>query len=169
MNSIKVIGLVLLCISSVASAKQEANRESVEELMELMDAARMVDAMYSQVGQMFEGMAEQMGVTEAERPAFDKYMQKVAELMRKEMSWDKLKGPTIDIYVRNFSENEIKGLIEFYSSDVGKSMIEKMPIVMQESMQISQTMLGSAMPQIHALAAEMQAEIAESRKQAQSE
>jgi hypothetical protein len=129
----------------------------------------VVDAMYSQVDQMFEGMAEQMGINETDRPAFEKYMQKLAALMREEMSWAKIKEPTIEIYLQNFSKDEVHGLIEFYSSEVGKSMIQKMPVVMQESMGISQAMLKDAMPKIQALAAELRSEIIASRNETKAE
>lgn len=169
MGLVRLMGVVLLCVSSVGWAEQKASRESVEKLMELTEASKMVSSMYEQVGMMFEGMAKEMGVTEAEQPAFDRYMKRVAGLMQEEMSWEKIKEPTIDIYVRNFSEEEVQGLIEFYGSDVGKSMIRKMPVVMQESMGISQEMLKVTMPKIQALAVEMQSEIAASRKDEEAE
>jgi hypothetical protein len=164
MKTIGLLGFLLLCFSTAGMAGEKASRESVEKLMELTEASKMIDSMYAQVSQMFEGMAEQIGIAEAERPAFDEYMQKVFVLMREEMSWASIKEPTIDIYLNNFSEEEIRGLIEFYGSDVGKSMIKKMPVVMQESMGISQAMLKKAMPKIQALAVEMQSEIAASRE-----
>ena len=163
MKTIRLIGFLLFCVSISAMAGEKSSRESVEKLMELTEVSKMIDAMYAQVDQMFEGMAEQLGVTEAERPAFDKYMKKLAVLMREEMSWAKIKEPTIDIYLRNFSESEIQSLIEFYGSDIGRRMTEKMPIVMQESMGISQAMFKDAMPKIQALAAELQSEIAACR------
>ena len=132
--------------------------------MELTETSKMVDAMYGQVGQMFEGFGAEMGMTEADRPAFDKYMAKVMDLMKRDMSWDRLKEPTIDIYVRNFTEEEVRGLIDFYGSDIGKSMIRKMPVVMQESMGVSQGMLKEALPKIHALAQEMQKELEANRE-----
>ncbi len=168
MNAFRLIGILCIFLSSAAAA-EKASRESVEKLMELTEASKMVDAMYGQVGQMFEGIGAEMGMTEADRPAFDKYMNRVMGLMKKEMSWDRLKEPTIDIYVRNFTEEEVRGLIDFYGSDIGRSMIQKMPIVMQESMGISQAMLRDALPKIHALAQEMQKELEAGRGKSASE
>lgn len=159
MKIMKFLAFLVLCFSTCAVAAEKASRESMEKLLELTDAAGLVDATTAQIGQMVEGIFKDMDVAESHRQAFDGYMRKVTGLMQEDMSWEKIKEPTIDIYTRNFSEAEISGLIEFYESDVGRSVLQKMPIVMQESMEISQKMVNDAIPKLHALIAEMQAEL----------
>jgi hypothetical protein len=39
----------------------------------------------------------------------------------------------LPIYVRNFSEEELAALVSFYKSPLGRTIIERMPIVMYES------------------------------------
>lgn len=41
---------------------------------------------------------------------------------------------TVPIYERNFTEEEIDGMLSFYSTPVGRSVIKKLPKVTQESM-----------------------------------
>jgi len=41
----------------------------------------------------------------------------------------------VPIYDRNFSAEEIDGLMVFYSSPLGKKVLQKLPVIMQESMQ----------------------------------
>lgn len=158
---------LLVCVLALSplavEASERASRESVEKLMEVTEVSSMVDAMQSQVDGMFEGFAAQLNLSDADRPAFEKYKAKLIALLNEEVTWEKLKEPTLEIYMRHFSEEEVQGLIEFYSSDIGQSMIRKMPLVMQESMTISQGMLQTLMPRIQALAAEMQDEIALAR------
>jgi hypothetical protein len=45
----------------------------------------------------------------------------------------------VPIYARHFSEAELQGLIDFYSSPLGRKVIGEMPGVMQESMAAGQT------------------------------
>jgi hypothetical protein len=123
----------------------------------------MIDAMKEQIGGMFEGMSKQLGISENERPAFEKYMKKVGALLAEEMKWSTFKEPMIDIYTKHFSEHEVQGLIAFYSSDIGRSMTEKMPLVTQDSMLISQDMIKGLMPKIQDLAIEMKSDIKKSR------
>ncbi|MEQ9285518.1 MAG: DUF2059 domain-containing protein [Cyclobacteriaceae bacterium] len=44
----------------------------------------------------------------------------------------------VPIYKKHFTQEEVKGLIEFYESPLGKSLTTKTPQVMMESMQIGQ-------------------------------
>ncbi len=160
----------LLAFSSLDAKEAEmASRESVEKLAELTEVPKMIDAMQSQVGGMFDGFAQQLDLSEEERPSFEKYKEKVIVLMHEEVSWEKMKEPMLDIYMKHFSEAEVQGLIEFYSSDLGQSMIRKMPEVMRESMAISQNMMQVMMPKIQALALEMQEDIAQKHKENKDE
>ena len=86
-------------------------------------------------------------------------MKKVNELIREEMTWEKMKEPMIQVYINHFTEREIQGMIEFYKTDIGKSTIKKMPLVMQDSMGVSQKMMEGVSPKIKVLMDEFSAEI----------
>lgn len=163
MKFYKVACLIAL-ITFGANANEKASKQSVERLLELTEVSKVVDSIYGQMGGMFTNMGKQMGISQEEMPQFNKYMQKLTELLKQEMSWDTMKQPTMDIYAKHFSQNEINGLIKFYESDIGKSMTSKMPLIMQDSMVMSQNMMMKVMPKIQALAADMKAEIENSRK-----
>jgi len=164
---------ILLCFISLVTfgshAEQRSSKESVEKLMELTEVSKMIDAIQGQIGNMFNGMSKQMGISEKEKPAFDKYMIKVGALMEKDMNWKSIKEPMIEIYIKHFTEEEVKGLINFYQSDLGKSMTKKMPLIMQDSMLISQTLMKDFMPKIQKLAIEMKKDIQKSRQEAGTE
>jgi len=161
--------LTILCFVSLfafnAHADERSSKESVEQLMELTETSKMMDAMQGQISAMFDGMSAQIGISEEERPAFESYMQKVAKLMEKDMGWETFKEPMIKIYLKHFTEEEVKGLISFYQTEVGKSMIEKMPLIMQDSILMSQDLMKGIMPKIQALAVELQKDIEASRKE----
>lgn len=160
MSGKKIFVLAIGLIFSLGTfASEPAKKESVEKLLELTEASKMVDSMWGQIENMFAGLATQMGVTEADRPAYDRYMKKVGELLRKDMSWQKLKDPTIQIYIKHLTEEEVQGMITFYRTDVGRSMIKKMPVIMQDSMGLGQKMMVDTLPKIKVLAEELAAEI----------
>jgi hypothetical protein len=64
------------------------------------------------------------------------------------MDCDSMKKETAAIYAELFSEDELKGLIEFYNSDLGKKFSEKQPDLMRRSMELSMGRMQNAMPQI---------------------
>jgi len=62
------------------------------------------------------------------------YWQKFQE----QLSADDLVALVVPVYERNFTQQEIRDLITFYSTPSGQAIIAKMPIVVQESMEIGQ-------------------------------
>lgn len=162
----KIYSIILLLLLTPLhiQANDTSSRESVEKLMELTEVSKMMEAMQHQVNNIFKGMSKQLGVSDEEKPKFDKYMAQVSELMAEYMKWSTFKEPMIDIYTKHFSEREVQGLIKFYQSEVGQSMTKKMPLVMQDSMLVSQELMKSLMPKIQSLAMQMKSEIEESRK-----
>jgi uncharacterized protein len=155
----KSILFVLLIVFSLPSLSSDLEkRQSIDELMNLMNVDAMMDAMYAQMDQMFIQMVKEMDLKESEKPIFEKYMLKISQIMRREMSWAKMKDPLIAIYMKHFSEKELNDLLVFYKSESGMKMIEKMPVIMQESMMISQSMLKEFIPKIREISNEMKDE-----------
>ena len=50
----------------------------------------------------------------------------------------KLMSEVVPVYAKHFTQDEIKGLIAFYSTPLGKKSIAAMPAVMNECMQVGQ-------------------------------
>ena len=161
----KILLVALTCFTFTAHAESTASREPVEKLMMLTDVSKIMESMQGQVSSMFNNMASQMNISEQERPAFEKYMGKIDNLLKENMTWDQFKEPMINVYLTHFNQTEIDGLIEFYQSDVGKSMTQKMPLVMRDSMMAGQQAMRDIMPQVQAIAQEMQSEIQQVRQQ----
>ena len=73
--------------------------------------------------------------------------------------WPKLKPDMVKLYTTNFSESELKDLVAFYQSPLGKKVLEKMPQLTQQSAQMTQAKLESAVPVVNKLLADMTAEL----------
>jgi hypothetical protein len=63
---------------------------------------------------------------------------------------DSFKDASIPLYHRYYSGPEIKELLRFYASDIGKKTIAVMPQMMQESMAVGRAWGESLAPQIQA-------------------
>ena len=161
MKRLIVVALGLLL--SLGVYAQDSKRKSVEELLRVTKMDSMIDSMYGQMHQMFEGMAKQLGVKPEEQPIFDAYINKVFSVMKEDMNWEKMKEPMIDIYLKHYTEKEIQDMLVFYESETGRSMVAKMPAVMADSMHISQEMLKSFLPKMQIMAQELQTELKKNR------
>ena len=59
----------------------------------------------------------------------------------------------IHVYAENFNVEELKEILAFYQSDIGKKLVERTPKMVQEQAQISQLIIGGEMPEINAAVA----------------
>jgi hypothetical protein len=168
--SILIFGLSFMGCATVQksgsgmSSTGKSKQESVEELLALSKADAALDAAYGQMDQLFVNMGKQLGVKPEEQEMFDKFMLKMASLMKEEMSWDKMKGPMIEIYLKHYTEKEVQDMITFYKSESGRSMISKQADVAKDTMMLSQKMIEGFLPKVMKLSQEMEAELAAKRK-----
>ena len=144
-------------------AENNVNRKTVEELLEIMNVQSMIDSMNFEIAKMFEGLSTQLNIKENEREIFDYYVNKVNNITREEMTWENLKEPMIQIYMKHYTQKEIDEIVTFYKTDTGKSLIKKMPLVLQESMAVSQNMMQNVYPKIQEVVNELQEKISQQR------
>lgn len=158
-----VVCLMFLILPSLSFAGDEQKREDIENLLALMNVDAMVENMYSQMDKMMMGMAKQAGIQPSEKVIFERFMLKMTAAMKEEVSWAKMKDPLIDVYVKHYSDKEIADMVAFYNSESGRSMIQKMPAVMNDSMLVSQGLMQEFMPTIQELTAEFRQDLKEAR------
>jgi hypothetical protein len=96
-------------------------RAKILEVLRLTDSAELGRQMMDQMLGSFEGSSP--GV-----PA------EFWSRLRDELETDDLVELIVPIYARHLTEPELDALIAFYSSEHGRSIVRKMPQVMQESM-----------------------------------
>jgi len=69
-------------------------------------------------------------------------------MMHEQLNWKTLQPQYVKLYTKTFSQQEIDGLIAFYSSPAGQAYLAKMPLLMQHSMQLMQAQMQDMMPKI---------------------
>jgi uncharacterized protein len=145
------------------SSTGKSKKESVEELLILTKAEKLIDIMYGQTDEYIKNMSKQLGVKPEDQEQFDKFMSKAASMMKEEMTWEKLKEPTIEIYMKYYTEKEIQDMIAFYKSESGQSVISKLPDVTKDTTILRQKMVEEVFPKIIKLSKELEAELAKKR------
>jgi len=158
-----IISLLIFVLPSISYSADESKRESVEELLALTNSESLINTIHSQIDQYFQSIGQQLGVKPSEQELYDKFMTKVASLMKSEMTWDKMKEPMIKIYLKHYSEKEIQDQIAFYKSDSGQSIIRKQPAVATDLIVLSQEAIKNLMPKLKKISEEFEAELIASR------
>ncbi len=127
--------LVLLLSLSWAAHAAPPTLESIERLMAVSQADKMAEGVRSQIRGSMKLVTDQMlqgqPVTPAEQRAIDNFSNKVSSMMNDELSADKLRPIYVVMYRETFTQEEVDGMIAFYQSPIGQSMLAKMPRAMQ--------------------------------------
>lgn len=124
----KYRALVFVALSAIAvqvGAASPVTEKSVRELMTLTGSGDMGV-------QVIQNMI----------PAMKKMLPQVPESFwnefMKEVNPDELISAIVPIYQKHYTEKDIRAAIDFYQSPAGRRLVEKQPLVMQESMQAGQ-------------------------------
>lgn len=144
--------LVLGAAICMPAFAQQASKESVKELLKITKSEQLIDQMSEQMNMMMSSSIEQMtqgqNLTTKQELAIINYSQELAKIMQQDLTWAKLEPDMIKIYAEEFTQQEINGMLEFYKTPVGQSTINKMPIIMQKSMQIGYKQMNEVTPKI---------------------
>jgi uncharacterized protein len=83
-------------------------------------------------------------------------------MMKEILDWNKLEPMYVRIYQKSFNQQEIDSLIAMYKSPAGQMLLNKMPIVLENTMGEMQQLMQPVMQRIQRMqqdvVAQMQAE-----------
>jgi hypothetical protein len=118
----------------------------------VMESRKLVDGVMGQIDANMQASMKQalagQELTAKQQEVADQMRAKMVGVFKDEMKWETLEPMMVDIYQKSFSQQEVDGMIKFYKSKAGHAVIVKMPVVMQNTMQIVQQKMGSLMPKI---------------------
>jgi hypothetical protein len=133
--------------------------QSIEQLLTLTQAEKVLDAIKPQMTAMIKSSLDQMlkdhKPSTDERKVLDAYVEESMDIMNKELTMDRLRPLYVQTYSTYFTQEEIDGMIAFYQSPVGKSMVTKTPQVMQGVMAGMQPLMAPMTEKIQAAAQKM--------------
>ena len=138
--------IALIWISAPLARADEASKQRVlAELVEVMQYDRMMDQMgevsATQLVTQMKGMHPEL---DAETEA------KLRELARNYMAeiMGDMGSMVSAILSKHFNEEELRELLAFHRSPVGQKSIEKMPLIMQESITLTQQKTMASVPEL---------------------
>lgn len=118
----------------------------VDRLMAVMHARESIDGMLPRIEAMQRQMVAQSeiakGMDEAQRAQMDAYLEKTSARIKEAMAWERLEPIMRDAYRKTFSRAEMDAMIRFYGSPEGQQIIAKTPLLMHNSMEAMQSLIG---------------------------
>lgn len=136
-----VLILAFLTPFSLAQSSAAPSREDVLKLMQVMHVNR-------QVGTVLDGMCHQVALsisaemkkmtpnaTPEQQKMMDEFVSGAQQDLRSVMKADEMVELAVPIYQKHLTKQEVAMITDFYSRPEGQSFLEKLPLIMQESMQ----------------------------------
>jgi hypothetical protein len=121
-----------------ARADEASHRATVLELFKLTNMA-------SNMSQQLEAnLQAQLLMNSAIAPFLDTYRQFLA----KYASWQSIEPELVALYIRTYTEPELKQLLAFYRTPLGKKSLRLMPYFMQQYALLSAERLREHMPEL---------------------
>ena len=157
--------LAVLLISVSASAAPTAKKPVDErialsiELMQIMNFDQTMQSMQGQMRGMMEEQFKSYATCEAAQPVLREFSGKLSDRMMGYLTDENLKVDIAAVYADVFTVEELRGVVDFYRSPIGKKLVERMPELMQKSMGITQDRMKAMMPELKALGEEYGARI----------
>lgn len=153
--------VALLFLPSALLAQTDSHIEAARELLLLTKAKEATEKAFDQVYPLVNSMTEHYPVPEDHRQLMTEDMQANLEFMKQELNWTVLEPRLVQVYVDVYTEDELRGLNDFYRTPLGQKFIEKTPEIMEASTQMTMEMLQEFIPKLEA----MQEERRRQRKQ----
>lgn len=161
-----LVSLVLAaCAANAAYAANDklASEESVRKLLEVTESRKMLESVWQHVeGSMEMTMKQLLGnekLTAQQQKQLNDVRTKVVAIMREELSWDFMESMMMEVYTKTFTQEEVDGMLAFYASPAGRSVITKMPVAMQHSMEIMQQRMATMIPKLQQMQRDMVAQV----------
>jgi hypothetical protein len=144
-TTILVIGLIVL---APFSAWGDEKAELAKEIMELTNAERMMEQVKNQVMQMQDHVIAQMDIPEDRKEAALQFQKKIYAKIFETLNFEKMQNEYLDLYTDVYTLDELRGIVGFYKSPVGKSMLAKQPMVLKKSMEMTQNKMNELIPEL---------------------
>jgi uncharacterized protein len=149
--------LAIACTSALAAPATTAAKaddpktELAIQLMQITNFDQMMATMRQQVSASIEQSMGIAGSCASSQPVFGEFTQALADKLSDALTSADFKVDVASVYAETFDEQELRDIIAFYQSPLGRKMLAKMPELMQRSTQISQERIKAIMPDVQAI------------------
>ena len=164
--SIRILLVLALLCPALYAADTPPSDASLKQLLEVAQARKALDAVMTQMDTMMNNVFQQVTagqkVTPEMQKIFDKARADIIAIYKQELTWEKMEPLYLRIYRKSLNQSEVDGMIAFYKTPSGQAVINKMPLILQNTMAEVSQMMGPMMQRAEQmqkdLVAELQAE-----------
>lgn len=112
---------------SIAQADDASHRAAVKKLFELTGMQQQIE----------ESVDNVLALQLAQSPQLAEKRNVVREFLERHIGWHSLEDALTDMYLYEFSEQELNDMNAFYSSATGQKVIKRLPVLVQARNQLA--------------------------------
>ena len=136
-----------LAVSAQAQTPSASHAAAVRELFQVMDLATTTN---QAVDVVLKTQIES-------NPQLKQFEDVMRTFLTKYLSWNNLESQMVQMYAETFTEPEVRELLAFYRTPLGKKTVAKMPELMQKGAALGQKAVQDHLPELQeAIAKKMQ-------------
>lgn len=163
---------LLLSLSMLAGLRAgQPTEESVEKMMTVMHAEKTLDQILIQLDQGIQGGLDEglqgalkgQEPTAAQKDSIAKFKSKLRTTLKEEISFPRMKEYYIQAYQKNLTQDEVNSLIAFYSSPSGRTVVDKIPLAMQDAGILMQNRIAPTLREIQGMVQDFAKELANTK------
>jgi hypothetical protein len=154
MKRLALLLTLALYLPLTAHADEASRRVKAQEMLNLMHLDRLMDQMMDTMLQQMSTVKNQLGgstVKPEDQAKLDEFQQKAIELIKSQMGWKALEPDYVDIYAKNFTDEQLDAILVFYKSPAGIALVDKLPTLTAEGSQLAQAKMTALQPQLRQL------------------
>ena len=110
-----------------ASADQASHQAEIQKLFELTEMQKKIN----------ESIDNVLAMQLAQSPDLKDRSTVVREFLERHIGWQSMEEALTSMYMKEFSEQEVKEMNTFYSSATGRKVIERLPVLVQMRNQLA--------------------------------
>lgn len=122
-----LVAIASVVVSASSSRADEKSHRAAAE--NVLTVSKTEETMKKSIDNMLDLQIKQQPVLKPLRPAMEKFF-------AKHLSYADIKDELIDLYVAEFTEEELKELARFYQTPLGKKSVEKLPVLTAKGAEI---------------------------------
>ena len=142
-----------------SQSEPRPSEESVQRLLDVIQAKKVLQTVSDQMDANYAAMVKRelggpQNLTPEQQNSIDTRRKAATDMIRKLLSWDSMDALYLKVYQETFSQTEIDGMLEFYSTPAGQAVIAKLPLAAKNTMSEMQQRVQQMMPKLQEMAKE---------------
>ena len=143
--------LALFLLPHFAYADDAGKRQLAEELLALHHMGEIDKRSAEALDHIALSQLGADDVADKDPTGYDELVKKTSALVAKEFNWNNLKEEYLKLYVDNFTEDELRAILDFSKSPAGQKLQKLNPQLVEASQSIGKRHTAAVYPQVKKL------------------